>query len=294
MKATLLPLRPHGDDIVVDAARVSFANKAANYTAEQNERLINYLAKHRHWSPFAHARICFTFHLREKDVLNFLSEGLSGFTWKRHANDFWEINGSLWAWREGYGLLPVHYQEEVCSFIHLNYPVSAQALGVPVAEVLPLSYVETPSSTATIYRSFHIEAPVFVARQLDKHQKNLVKNEVSRRYVTIEPKLYLPERFHKAADNVKQGSSDQPFDSASLRVLVGQQETIVAGYEIITEQGIAPEEARLFLPQNMETQWIWTGNLDAFYRVIDQRTDSNAQRHTRMLVEQMAEELENA
>ena len=42
------------DNAVCDAARVSFSKQASEYTSHQNERLLNYLAKHDHWSPFAH------------------------------------------------------------------------------------------------------------------------------------------------------------------------------------------------------------------------------------------------
>ena len=49
------------DDSVVNAARVSFAKQADQYTADQNARLIKYLARHNHWTPFAHAFVTLRF-----------------------------------------------------------------------------------------------------------------------------------------------------------------------------------------------------------------------------------------
>lgn len=47
------------DTYVVDAARVSFAKTAENYSDEANEKLIRYLADHSHWTPFAHCQVTF-------------------------------------------------------------------------------------------------------------------------------------------------------------------------------------------------------------------------------------------
>ena len=110
-----------GSDLtVVNAARVSFATKHEEFKEEQDERLIRYLAKHGHWSPFAH-----------------------------------------------------------CSL------------------------------------QYHVRAPIFVARQLVKHQVGLSWNEVSRRYVDIEPEFYRVDKWRKKADDKKQGSSDEYVDWVS-------------------------------------------------------------------------------
>ena len=63
---------------------------------------------------------------------------------------------------------------------------------------------------------FHIQAPVFVARQLAKHQVGLVWNEVSRRYVSDQPSCYSPDKWRKAADDKKQGSTSQSVQSSKL------------------------------------------------------------------------------
>ena len=183
-----------GSDLsVVNAARVSFAKTSQwesipeagpteGLLKYEDERLISYLAKHDHWSPFGHA--------------------------------------------------------------------SAQ---------------------------FHIKAPVFVARQLVKHQVGLVWNEVSRRYVDYEPEFYEPTEWRLAAENKKQGSSDETveYDISPLH------ENCKEVYQYMLKDGIAPEMARMVLPQSMMTEWYWSGPLMAFARVCNLRCKPDAQLETR-------------
>ena len=67
------------------------------------------------------------------------------------------------------------------------------------------------------FASFHVKAPIFVARQLVKH-KFLRFNEVSRRYVTSEPEFYMPDVWRKMAENVKQGSSSEQLVLGGVKV----------------------------------------------------------------------------
>lgn len=174
------------DDSVVNAARVSFNKTADKYTQEQNERLIDFLAKHGHWSPFAHTCL-----------------------------------------------------------------------------------------------SFRVSAPIFVARQLAKHQVGLAWNEVSRRYVTVEPEAWRPTFLRKAAENVKQGSSDIAVSNerciTDFNYAVG---IALRTYDQLLRDGVCPEQARAVLPQGTMTEWIWTGSLYAFHRVVKQRMKPDAQRET--------------
>lgn len=128
------------------------------------------------------------------------------------------------------------------------------------------------------------KAPIFVARQLAKHQVGLSWNEVSRRYVQTAPELYWPKKWRKAADNVKQGSSEEEFWYPYLDEDIFKAERLVTDYFYMVEQGMCPEQARMFLPQNTYTEWIWTGSLYAWARVFNQRTDPTAQKETRDLV----------
>ena len=171
-----------GSDLsVVNAARVSFAKKHEEFDNVADTKLINYLAKHNHWSPFGH--------------------------------------GSM---------------------------------------------------------QFAISAPVFVARQLVKHQVGLVWNEVSRRYVDNEPEFYTPTEWRKSAENKKQGSSDETVEYSVLPAYAFAKQC----YENMLKMDIAPEMARMVLPQSMMTEWYWSGTLYAFARVCNLRCKPDAQKET--------------
>ena len=171
-----------GNDLsVVNAARVSFAKEHKEFDEKGDTRLINYLAKHNHWSPFGHASM-----------------------------------------------------------------------------------------------QFHIKAPVFVARQLVKHQVGLTWNEVSRRYVDIEPEFYEPTEWRLAAENKKQGSSSETIEYSSKPAIMFTTQC----YYNLLKAGVAPEMARMVLPQSMITEWYWSGTLYAFARVCNLRCKSDAQKET--------------
>jgi thymidylate synthase (FAD) len=213
-----------GSDIsVVNAARVSF-DKESDYRyigfreqyddfgdvvkrthivvlEEQDERLIRYLAKHNHWSPFAHTSI-----------------------------------------------------------------------------------------------QLRVDSPIFVARQLVKHQVGGVWNEISRRYVDSEPVFYFPDVWRKRSESAKQGSSDEAVDVMGMAKAFTEDvnpEAIVdntlACYQWMLEEGVAPEQARMILPQNMMTSWYWTGSLMFFHRVYKQRIDDHAQKETQEVAQKIGE-----
>jgi len=190
------------DNSVVDAARVSFSKEASGYTPEQNNKLIKYLAKHQHKSPFFHTAI-----------------------------------------------------------------------------------------------SLHLKMPIFVARQIMKHTTGIEYNEVSRRYVDSEPEFYFPDVWRKKADNVKQGSSDEAvanyqslweYDSVENDYNAHMNET-AEFYKHLLSQGVAPEQARMVLPQSMYTEVIMTGNLYAIANMYIQRSDSHAQKETQDLAKQIGD-----
>jgi len=137
--------------------------------------------------------------------------------------------------------------------------------------------------------SLRIKSPIFVARQLVKHQVGLVWNETSRRYVDDEPEFYVPSVWRKRAENVKQGSSDDaaPFDGAFVTYLQHWSSVDVFHtdalrlYNTMLAEGVCPEQARMVLPQSMMTEWIWSGSLAAWSRVCNLRLDPHTQEETR-------------
>ena len=126
---------------------------------------------------------------------------------------------------------------------------------------------------------FRIKAPIFVARQLVKHQVGLVWNEVSRRYVDDEPEFYIPESWRLKADDKKQGSSDETIEYNLGSTL----EFIKTTYQNMLKSNIAPEMARMILPQNLYTEWYWSGTLMAFARVCNLRCKPDTQWETQQI-----------
>ncbi len=186
-----------GSDLtVVNAARVSFDKEHSEFDHATDRGLIKYLAKHNHWSPFAH-----------------------------------------------------------CS------------------------------------ATFRVKAPIFVARQLVKHTVGFSWNEVSRRYVNTEPEFFMPEMWRKSAENVKQGSSDEaiPHSSAFSTAIQKHTELTLANYQMLLNSGICAEQARMVLPQNTMTEWIWSGTLYAWARMCQLRMDSHTQKETQVVAQKIHE-----
>lgn len=207
MKQIDVTLNHHcGDDLtVVNAARVSFGKRKEEFDAS-DEKLIRYLAKHKHISPFGH---CFA--------------------------------------------------------------------------------------------SFHVKAPLFVARQLVKH-KFLRWNEISRRYVDDEPEFYTPRVWRGRSADKKQGSEGEikvkPMYTCvqgsdieyfeEIEVNIGEvYQDSLNFYEHLLREGVAPEQARMVLPQSMMTEWYWSGSLDAFADMCRLRLKGDTQQETRMVAGQI-------
>lgn len=175
-----------GNDLtVVNAARVSFNSESTEFT-ERDGKLVNYLAKHKHWTPFAHPQI-----------------------------------------------------------------------------------------------TLRIKAPIFIRTQLFKHKVGFVENEVSRRYVSDAPEIYIPNWRGKPTNGAKQGSEDfMPIDDVYNTLNRSYEMTAkdaLHTYEDLLAKGVAPEQARSVLPQGTYTEWWWTGSLSAYARVYSQRIDPHAQ-----------------
>tara|TARA_R100000030_G_scaffold1175_3_gene1176 strand:+ start:351 stop:983 length:633 start_codon:yes stop_codon:yes gene_type:complete len=126
---------------------------------------------------------------------------------------------------------------------------------------------------------FHIKAPIFVARQLVKHQVGLVWNEVSRRYVDDEPEFYVPKKWRLKAKDKKQGSSDETIEYS----LGSTMEFLKQTYNNMLKANIAPELARMILPQNLYTEWYWSGTLIAFARICNLRCKPDTQFETQQI-----------
>lgn len=152
--------------------------------------------------------------------------------------------------------------------------------------------------------TLRLRAPLFVARQLGKHQTGMSWSEESRRYIDSPPEFYWPDKWRKRADNVKQGSSDETVpcilhkDGTPLINLTPQSyaerllDECITTYDGMLKSGVAPELARMILPQNMMTTWVWTGSLLSYVHMIKERTNVHTQNETRQVAEMVKAILE--
>ena len=141
---------------------------------------------------------------------------------------------------------------------------------------------------------FRIKAPIFVARQLIKHQVGLVWNEVSRRYIKTDPEFWSPDYWRQSAENVKQGSSEDATPSQNIvdHMYIDATRHCLDAYKAMLSIGVCPEQARTVLPQSMLTEWYWSGTLMAFARVYNLRCSKDAQVETRDVVKPIGEHME--
>lgn len=150
------------------------------------------------------------------------------------------------------------------------------------------------------FASFHVKAPIFVARQLVKH-KFLRWNEISRRYVDDEPEFYVPKLWRGRSANKKQGSSTELIDITTYYGTNGKDGSddpyidscliAVETYEELLVKGVAPEQARMVLPQSTMTEWYWSGSLDAFASMCNLRLKDDTQYETRLVAQQISDKM---
>ena len=173
------------------------------------------------------------------------------------------------------------------------------------------------------FASFHVKAPIFVARQLVKH-KFLRWNEISRRYVDSDPEFYLPDEWRGRSEDKKQGSSgvlelDKMYahgeyehikdvfekepkkygvykdslvpDLSILDEVHECDEDTISIYRKLIAAGVAPEQARMVLPQSTMTEWYWSGSLDAFADMCNLRCKNDTQYETRVVANKISEKL---
>jgi len=139
------------------------------------------------------------------------------------------------------------------------------------------------------FATFHIAAPLFVARQLVKH-KFLRWNEVSRRYVDTKPEFYEPKEWRGRSEDKKQGSDGvvQIYMDQDM-----QWHRQLVAYENLINNGVCPEQARIVLPQSMMTEWWWSGSLDAWSDMCNLRCKSDTQEETRLVANQISKDMGN-
>lgn len=135
------------------------------------------------------------------------------------------------------------------------------------------------SPFAHSFLTIRMEIPLFLSRQLVKHQVGLSWNEESRRYIDNEPSFYIPDAIHQRPDgSIKQGSAEVCYNSGYfIKIIEQNSERCLAQYNEMLDAGVAPEEARMALPLNTMTNVVWSGSLMAMARIVSQRIDPHAQ-----------------
>jgi len=139
------------------------------------------------------------------------------------------------------------------------------------------------------FTTFHVKAPVFVARQLVKHEY-MPWNEISRRYVDEEPELYEAPIWRGRSADKKQGSEGEVKSNANIFYHNNQS---LMMYKQLLDEGVAPEQARMVLPQSMMTEWYWSGTVFSFAKMCSLRCKDDTQAETRVVADAIDEEMEN-
>jgi len=143
------------------------------------------------------------------------------------------------------------------------------------------------------FASYHVKAPIFVARQLVKH-KFLRWNEISRRYVDDDPEFYTPDVWRGRAEDVKQGSGAECKSQYFPSIYADEVNAKALGdYRKMLQQGVAPEQARMILPQSTMTEWYWSGSLDAFADMCRLRCATDTQAETQKVAWDIALKMED-
>ena len=135
------------------------------------------------------------------------------------------------------------------------------------------------------FTTFHVKAPVFVARQLVKHEY-MPWNEISRRYVDNKPEFYQPEEWRGRSADKKQGSDGTVKSNANVSYF---NDTMLGVYTQLLDEGVAPEQARMVLPQSMMTEWYWSGTLFSFAKMCQLRCAKDTQQESREVAMQVSE-----
>lgn len=140
---------------------------------------------------------------------------------------------------------------------------------------------------------FRITCPIYVERQLFKHQVGISINSISGRYVDFSDSYTTIKEWRKQSKSSKQGSEgtieqQKKADIIELQVI----DTCRKAYNELLGLGVSKEQARSVLPLSLNTEFIWTGSLLAFLHLCNLRLKKDTQQETREVVESMLEQVE--
>ena len=143
---------------------------------------------------------------------------------------------------------------------------------------------------------FRLKMPIFVAREWFRHTVGFSRNEISRRYVDTVPEIFIPDGLRARDKNLKQGSKEELIENNDelMEKMKEWNDKSLEFYNFLLEQKVCPEQARMILPQSMQTEFIETGSLAAYGRLCGLRLDPHAQKEIRDLAQKVSELMEKA
>ena len=293
MQAELI-LNTNDDLMIANTARVSFGNWKTELDLTprpdgklRDPALINYLASEQHISPFFHVRLTMVLPMQAINLYTITDPTyLFRAVWKPLGNGLLKFRTSYYGWMRLLrdGMIPTVYQSGV--YNALNQPAFTYtnlAYCLSSMQPIPLMddnylFTDTETDPHFIDHSVRITAPIPIARQMFTH-KMFDSNEISRRYVSTEPDTYfITHHRSKPEGSIKQGSGGiHPENDVLVSMQSDYLQATVNYYNDLISAGVAPEQARFYLPQSMETQFIFTGSEVSWKRLIGNRTDPHAQ-----------------
>ena len=304
---------PCSDLKTVNSARVSMDVVHEEFEEKGDTGLINYLARHYHWTPFAHNREIIFFPVDSKITYYHLIEmfGVALSPEQQasmvvQANIFTNgiqyiaVKTSLYGWASVIKHLDGTYfkndgstVERILSVLDAKYPVGLKALinhDILSSYTLSDKLVNRNADVhAKLVRqlepkmfdiTFYETVPIFVARQRFKHVIMTVYNEISRRYVDTIPVMFRPVYWRlRPEKSIKQGSAGiHPDNDKIMQQYDDFCKVALQFYDkLVNHDKVAPEMARILLPQGMMTEYYVTSNIDAWDRFVAQRLDNHAQ-----------------
>lgn len=302
MKVELID-RSNGDLLAVNSARVSMAKHHDTFDPDTDRRLLAYLARENHFTPYTHARMTVLLEVQHLQLERLSETERAGMIWAVAGPGHLKVRHSVWGWASLLrgGRLTEHAAAEVRSLLYRRFPEQFTALanqwllGTFLWQDLPEAFVpdeSTETDPRFIDVTFRLTAPIPVVRQIQKTMVGLALNEVSRRYVDEAPTFDTPVNWRaRPAGNIKQGSGGAllGWRQYAARVLFATaREVSRFAYAAMIRIGVAPEQARWALLQAMETQGYFTYSLATLKRLHDLRADGHAQVEAGEVVRQMS------
>lgn len=269
-----------GDLLVVNAARASLSTTKNNLD-ESDTKLINFLCREKHINPFYHWRIAVEWdHIDEM------------FFFDRHDAAGYDFDKDL-------GIMTLNVYNDPQTFVDifgkencisgsklLEYGHRGQHWG-------KLKPVDLPSDSCASWRTVRIQCDIPTARQWFKSKIGADESEESRRYVKSEPSLFVPPLFRKGSENIKQGSSDEPFSEEEHEEITKIYKEALSksreAYNLLLEKNLCGEQARFILPQAMMTTFIDTISVRTLKRMYRLRAASDAQKEINTLINRVIE-----